>query len=155
MFSGFDPITGQEKESNSVVKCSFTSGGTGLVVLKFVGILGDAGNPRVTHTTTALPNGDCKYTVGHGRTQYGGHNDTMAMQINTVNAFVEANVAAICTDAAAVVGTVVAAPAAPAAATGPPSAFWQCLRVLGVEAVVSTQSTLALIPLLSTPSTLR
>ena len=54
---------------------------------------------RVTHTTTALPNGDCKYTLA-----YDGHNmglmyAPLAMHIKTVKAFDKANVAAICTDA--------------------------------------------------------
>ena len=54
VFSGFNCMG--QKESNSIVECSFIRGGTSLVALKCAGIL-------VTHTTTALPNGDCKYTV--------------------------------------------------------------------------------------------
>ena len=55
-------------------------------------------------------------------------NAHMAMQINTMKAFVEANVAAICTDAAAVVGTVVGAPAASSCCHGPAERLLQCLR---------------------------
>jgi hypothetical protein len=108
VFSGFNDM-GQQ-EILSIAECSFTSGGTGLVVFNCAGIL-------VTHTTTALPNGDCQFTLAMDGPNMGMFTNHIAMQLNTMKAFIEANVVAICADAppagrAVVVAAAVAAPAA-------------------------------------------
>lgn len=129
VFSGFN-VMGQQ-QSNSITECSFTSGGTGLVVCTHTTTTarGATGEILVTHTTTALPNGDCEFTLAMDGPNI--NRAWTAAQLSNMKAFIEANVAAICADAppagrAVVVAAVVvavAAPAAPAAAAGPPSAF--------------------------------
>lgn len=52
----------------------------------------------ITYTHTALPNGDCRMTIAVNGPNMGLLKDHMAMQLNTMKAFIEANTEAICTD---------------------------------------------------------
>ena len=54
---------------------------------------------RVTYTTTALTNGDCKLGMAFDGPNMGLFKNHLAMQLNTMKSFIEVNVAAICSDA--------------------------------------------------------
>merc|ERR1719183_2796541 len=54
---------------------------------------------QLAYTTTALPNGDCELGVAFDGQEMGRFQKHLEMQLNTMKAFIEANVAAICSDA--------------------------------------------------------
>jgi hypothetical protein len=118
VFSGFNAMG--TPENLTITECAFTPSESGKVVFQVPGSI------LVTYTTTALPNGDCQFTVAMDGPNMGLFEKHMAMQVNTMKAFIEANTTAICADAppagrAVVTAAVVMAPAV--SATGPPSAF--------------------------------
>jgi hypothetical protein len=110
VFNGFNAMG--MPENLTITECHYESS-FGKVVFETKGIL-------VTYTTTALPNGDCQFTVAMDGPSMGLFQNHMAMQVNTMKAFIEANTTAICADAppagrAVVTAAVVIAPAVPAA----------------------------------------
>lgn len=58
-----------------------------------------SGEAQVTYTTTALPNGDCELGIALDGPSMGQFESHFTMQLNTMKGFIEANVAAICSDA--------------------------------------------------------
>ena len=93
-----------------------------------------SGGYQCTFTTTALPNGDCKMGIAFDGRGMGGFQNHVAMQLDTMKAFIIQNVAAICNDApplpsvplasvaAPLVDKIPTPTAPPAAPTAPPAA---------------------------------
>lgn len=72
-------------------KCAFTSGGTGIVSFTMPKY-----NCVTTHTTTALSNGDCQYTITVDGPFAGAGAEVMACELDGIKRFVQENAVAIC-----------------------------------------------------------
>ena len=79
-------------EHLTITECTFTSGGTGILVMEHkYGYV-------ITHTTTALSNGDCQYSLSMDGLLAGYFRNHMERDLNALKEFVQANVVAICNE---------------------------------------------------------
>ena len=79
-------------EHLTITECTFTSGGTGILVMEHkYGYV-------ITHTTTALSNGDCQYSLSMDGLLAGYFRNHMERDLNALKEFVQANAVAICNE---------------------------------------------------------
>jgi len=108
----------------TITQCSFTSGGTGIVVLEHVHrALGKEQRYVFTHTTTTLSNGDCQYTMAVDGFIASFFREYIVKDLIKLKAFVEANEVAICDEVRKKTATTSAALPVDATAANLPTAF--------------------------------